>query len=183
MEVWYRRRYNYSLREKYTRRKCSKNWIILEIYNTWKVSVFGVFLVRIFPHSDWRRRDTPSPYSVQMWKNSDQKISKYGHFSRSASFFRRFLFIWASFLYYIVMTSSAFNFYKKKLHCRCFSVNFEKFFCKTGVHKNLVMFTGKHLCWALFFIKLQAWRIATLLKRDSSTGVFQYILRNFFRTA
>ena len=113
MEVWYRRRYNYSLREKYTRRKCSKNWIILEIYNTWKVSVFGVFLVRIFPHSDWKRRDTPSPYLVQMWKNSDQKISKYGHFSRSASFFRRFLFIWASFLYYIVMTSSAFNFIKK----------------------------------------------------------------------
>ena len=28
------------------------------IFNvTWKVSVFGVFLVRIFPHSDWIRRD------------------------------------------------------------------------------------------------------------------------------
>ena len=24
----------------------------------WKVSVFGVILVRIFPHSDWMRRDT-----------------------------------------------------------------------------------------------------------------------------
>ena len=28
------------------------------IHTTWKESVFGVFLVRIFPHSDWMRRDT-----------------------------------------------------------------------------------------------------------------------------
>ena len=27
-------------------------------YTAWKVSVFGVILVRIFPHSDWIRRDT-----------------------------------------------------------------------------------------------------------------------------
>ena len=26
-------------------------------YRAWKVSVFGVILVRIFPHSDWTRRD------------------------------------------------------------------------------------------------------------------------------
>ena len=33
---------------------------------------------------------------------------------------------------------------------------------------------GKHLCWSLFLIKLQALglRPATLLKRDSNTGVF-----------
>ena len=28
-------------------------------YITWKVSVFGVFLVRTFPYLDWIRRDTP----------------------------------------------------------------------------------------------------------------------------
>ena len=28
-------------------------------YTAWKVSVFGVFLVHIFPHSDWIQRDTP----------------------------------------------------------------------------------------------------------------------------
>ena len=28
-------------------------------YTTWKVSVFGVILVRIFPHSDWIWRDDP----------------------------------------------------------------------------------------------------------------------------
>ena len=29
------------------------------INTAWKVSVFGVFLVRFFPHSDWIWRDTP----------------------------------------------------------------------------------------------------------------------------
>ena len=47
-----------------------------------------------------------------------------------------------------------------------------KFFCKT-----LQLFTGKHLCWSLFLIKLQASRLATLLKRDSYTGVFLWILQ------
>ena len=49
----------------------------------WKVCVFGVFLVRIFPHSDWMRRDSEYPYSVQIRENKDQKNSEYGHFSRS----------------------------------------------------------------------------------------------------
>ena len=38
----------------------------------WKVFVFGVFLVRIFPHADRIR------------ENTDQKNSEYGHFLRSA---------------------------------------------------------------------------------------------------
>ena len=36
--------------------------------------------------------------------------------------------------------------------------------------------TGKHLCWSYFLIKLQACRFAILLKRDSNTGVFLWIL-------
>ena len=39
-------------------------------------------------------------------------------------------------------------------------------------------FTEKHLCWSLFFKKLQAFRPATLLKKDSYTGVFLLNLRN-----
>ena len=31
------------------------------------------FLVRIFPHSDWIRRDTSHPYSDRMRENTDQK--------------------------------------------------------------------------------------------------------------
>ena len=41
-----------------------------------------------------------------------------------------------------------------------------------GVLKNVAIFTGKLLCWSLFLIKLQAFRSATLLNRDSNTGVF-----------
>ena len=41
-----------------------------------------------------------------------------------------------------------------------------------GVLKNFAIFTGKHLCWSFFLIKLQAYRPAALLKRNSNTGVF-----------
>ena len=44
-------------------------------------------------------------------------------------------------------------------------------FCKKAVLKNFAMFTGKRLCWSLFLM-LQAFGLATLLKRDSNTGVF-----------
>ena len=42
-------------------------------------------------------------------------------------------------------------------------------FCKKGVLRNFAKFTGKHLCL----------RPATLLKKDSGTGVFLRILQNF----
>ena len=48
---------------------------------------------------------------------------------------------------------------------------------KVGVVKNFANFTGKHLFWSLFLIKLQA-----LLKRDSNTGVFLWNLQKFLRT-
>ena len=52
----------------------------------------------------------------------------------------------------------------KSSHWRC-SV-------KEGVLKNLANFTGKHLRWSFFLIKLQQIRPATLLKLDSNTDVF-----------
>ena len=54
------------------------------------------------------------------------------------------------------------------------------FFPRTagGVLKNFANFTWKHLSWSLFFKKLQAFRPATLLKRDSYTGAFLWNLRN-----
>ena len=48
-----------------------------------------------------------------------------------------------------------------------------------AVLKNFAIFTGKHLCWSLFFIKLQLWSPAILLKRDSNTGLFLWILPVF----
>ena len=49
------------------------------------IRTFGVFLVRIFLHSDWIRRDTPYFSSIfsRMWENADQKNSEYQHFSHS----------------------------------------------------------------------------------------------------
>ena len=43
--------------------------------------------------------------------------------------------------------------------------------------KKFVIFTEKHLCWSLFLIKLHAFILATLLKTDSNTGVFLWILQ------
>ena len=45
------------------------------------MSVFGIFVVRIFPHSDLIRRYLGNPVKIR--ENTDQKNSKYGHFSRS----------------------------------------------------------------------------------------------------
>ena len=36
--------------------------------------------------------------------------------------------------------------------------------------KNFTIFNGKHLSWTLFLIKLQAWRPAALLKKDSKNN-------------
>ena len=46
----------------------------------------------------------------------------------------------------------------------------------------LTNFTGKDLCWSLFLIKLQAFKPAYLLKRDSNTGVFLVNIAKFLRT-
>ena len=51
---------------------------------------------------------------------------------------------------------------------------------KKGVLKNLRNFTGKHLYWSLFLIKLQTFRPATLLRRDSNTGFFLWNLQSFY---
>ena len=45
-------------------------------------------------------------------------------------------------------------------------------FYKKAVLTNIAIFKGKHLCMSLFLIKLKAFRPATLLKRDSNTGLF-----------
>ena len=45
--------------------------------------------------------------------------------------------------------------------------------------KNFTNFTGKNLYQSLIFNKAAGLRPATLLKRDSGTGVFLWILQNF----
>ena len=45
-------------------------------------------------------------------------------------------------------------------------------FLKIDALKNFAIFTRKYLCWGLFLIKLQAFRLVALLKRDPYTGTF-----------
>ena len=47
-----------------------------------------------------------------------------------------------------------------------FRSSHSQMFFKIDVLKNFANFTGKHLCWSLFSIQLQALRPASLLKRD-----------------
>ena len=57
-------------------------------------------------------------------------------------------------------------------------------FFKIGVLKNFALFTGKHLRWSLFLIKLQARRPSTLSKRDStqvfSCEYYEIFKKDFF---
>ena len=56
-------------------------------------------------------------------------------------------------------------------------------FQKEGVLKNFTKFTGKQLCQGLIFNKVTGLRPATLLKRDSRTGVFHLDFAKFLRTS
>ena len=66
------------------------------------------------------------------------------------------------------------------IECSLYRSSRSQMFFKTGL-KNFANFTGKHLYWSLFLIKLEALRPSTLLKRDSNTGVFLFNLRNFLK--
>ena len=52
-------------------------------------------------------------------------------------------------------------------------------FYEKSVLKIFTKFVRKQLYWSLFFSNVIALRLATLLKRDSNTGIFRIILRNF----
>ena len=42
---------------------------------------------------------------------------------------------------------------------------------KKGFLKNFANFTGKHLCWSIISIKLQAWGLQLYLKKETPTQV------------
>ena len=61
-------------------------------------------------------------------------------------------------------------------------------FFKVGVLKNFetylkrfATFTEKNLCWSLFLIKLQAFRLAALLKRAYNTSCFHVNIAKLFK--
>ena len=60
--------------------------------------------------------------------------------------------------------------------------NRSQMFLKIGVLKNLANFTGKHLCWSLFFNKVAGLRPATLLKKRLQHRCFPVKFAKFLRT-
>ena len=60
-----------------------------------------------------------------------------------------------------------------------FRSNRPEVFCKKGALRNFAKFTVKHLCQSLFFNKVAGLRRQLYWKRDSGTGLFLRILRNF----
>ena len=110
-------------------RKNLITWMNLD--TAWKVSLFGVFLVRIslIRTEYWEIRSISS-YLVQMRENTDQKNSEYGPFSRSEKqLFEDTLQKGSSVTFtgkHLCSGQDICNI--KILHHRYFSVNFTNFF-------------------------------------------------------
>ena len=58
-----------------------------------------------------------------------------------------------------------------KVECN-YKISRSQMFFKIDVLKTFVSFTGKHLRWSLFLIKLQSFRCATLLKETPRQVLF-----------
>ena len=71
------------------------------------------------------------------------------------------------------------NKYQKNLGKTCCRSSHPEVLCKKGVLRNLAKFIGKHLCQSLFFNKVAGSGLQLYWKRDFSTSVFLWILRNF----
>ena len=64
--------------------RASFSWLSVFRFTAWKVSVFGVFLVRIFPHLDWIRRDISylSIFSPNSGKCGAEKLRIWARFTQ-----------------------------------------------------------------------------------------------------
>ena len=99
---------------------------------------------------------------------------------KKCSFFGKFGVL--CFLETPVLRFTLFLYYRRnRLTCSSRSSRSQMLF-KIDVLKNFENFTGKQLWLSHFLIKLQVWRPATSLKRDSSTGIFLWNLPNFKNT-
>ena len=53
-------------------------------------------------------------------------------------------------------------------------------FYKVGVLENFAKFTGKHLCWNLFLINVQA-KACNFIKKETSAQIFSSKFNIFFK--
>ena len=80
-----------------------------------------------------------------------------------------------------ILYSIPFNFFLQMNSCNILALlhPFEQKQPPDVFYENFfAIFTGEHLCWSLFLIKMQAYKPATLLKRYFNTCVFLWILQN-----
>ena len=95
------------------------------------------------------------PYSVRMWESTDQNNFEYGHLLCIVPEYLQFLYL------------------KHELQKQPPEV-----FRKKDVLKNFKNFTGKHLCWSIFLIKLQT--CGSVLKNICKRLLLQLCTKNYF---
>ena len=135
-----------------------KNYKLIHCVKRARVrSYSGPHFPRIFPHSDWIRRDTISPYSVRMRENTDTFYAII-----IIIFFLKHLFVFMNYLHF------------RNSHRKC---SVKKVFLKI-----FAKFTGKHLCQSLFLNKIAGLRPATLLKKRPWHRCFPVSFAKFLRT-
>ena len=134
------------------------------------MSALRVFLVRFLPYSDWIRRDTQyfSVFSVNVGKYGLEKL-------RILTLFTECL------TYHNQLTSKSQNFAISKYKNIEFTEQPPNAFFKKIVFKNFTKLKGNHLCHSLFFNKVAGWGLHLYEIRCSGTGVFLWILRNFWK--
>ena len=123
--------------------------------------------------------------AASVWRpQNPREVLLSGYLNVSTEFIWTGMYLNRNIFEYLASSKWVFLSKKRVLH---YVFNFQKQSFADVIHKigaleNFSNFTGKHLSRSLFLIKLQAWRPATLLKRDSDTGVFLWNLRNFYNT-
>ena len=54
-------------------------------------------------------------------------------------------------------------------------------FCKKDILKSFTKFTGKHLCWSLFFKKVTGLQACNSINKETPTQVFYYEFCEIFK--
>ena len=166
MELFEKKNYSRPLFQSFT---IYTKWSILDVrlrseYASGAVNYFYKGSILMFEWVLFKERQ-------KLWKTCKLLIFKNVAAKTKKWFLRNF---WENLYWEMVFFTVIFSKLCKKLrssHQRC-SI-------KKDVLKTFVIFTRKHLCCSPFLIKSEDWRPKKLIKRDSNTGAFLWILQNF----
>ena len=130
------------------------------MFTAWKVLKYGFFLIRIFPHFDWIRRDTPylSVFSPNVGKDEPEKTPYLDTFHAVVFFNPSGTVTHKSKISYLILVHWIVNIWQTHILTEFNKSSSLQVLWKIGVLKNFA---------------------ETPWKRDSNTGVLLWILRNF----